>query len=145
MLAPIQLIGRLAPTPLLLVTGVDDQVHAIDEVLEAYERAREPKRLELLEVDEFGLSIEPGLGQAVGLAAGLFDQQLRRAPRFVPSPTPRKPRLAACAPSTRRPPAPGEAGQRRSRLFPARIIWVAVYRLTPSRSAISSGRMPLPL
>ena len=41
------------------MTGVDDEVHAIDEVLRAYDRAWEPKRLELL---EFGLSIEPGLG-----------------------------------------------------------------------------------
>ena len=37
------------------MTGVDDPVHAIDEVLDAYDRAWEPKRLELLPVDEFGL------------------------------------------------------------------------------------------
>jgi len=60
--APVQFIHRLAPTPLLLVTGVDDQVHAIDEVLAAYDRAWQPKRLELLQADGFGLSIEPGLG-----------------------------------------------------------------------------------
>ena len=86
--APVHFLARLAPTPLLLVTGVDDEVHAIDEVLDAYERALQPKRLELLPVDEFGLSIEPGLGQAMNLAADFFDQQLRRAPRIVPSPTP---------------------------------------------------------
>src|SRR4029453_18721659 len=45
--APVQFSHRLAPTPLLLVTGVDDQVHAIDEVLKAYDRAWEPKRLGL--------------------------------------------------------------------------------------------------
>jgi hypothetical protein len=60
--APIHLIHRLAPSPLLMVTGVEDSVHAIDEVLKAYERAWQPKRLELLPVDEIGLSIEPGLG-----------------------------------------------------------------------------------
>jgi pimeloyl-ACP methyl ester carboxylesterase len=86
--APINVIHRLAPTPLLLVTGVDDQVHAIDEVLKAYDRAWEPKRLELLQVDELGLSIEPGLGRSMGLAVEFFDQHLRKAPRFVPSPTP---------------------------------------------------------
>jgi hypothetical protein len=85
--APVQFIHRLAPTPLLLVTGVDDQVHAIDEVLRAYELAWEPKRLELLQVDEFGLSIEPGLGQSMRLAVEFFDQHLRKAPQFVPSPT----------------------------------------------------------
>jgi alpha-beta hydrolase superfamily lysophospholipase len=86
--APLHFIHRLAPTPLLLVTGVDDPVHAVDEVLRAYHRAWEPKRLELLPVDELGLSIEPGLGQSMGLAAEFFDQHLRKAPRFVPSPSP---------------------------------------------------------
>jgi len=52
--APIHLIHRLAPTPLLFVTGVDDEVHAVDEVLRAYDQAWEPKRLELLPLDEFG-------------------------------------------------------------------------------------------
>ena len=86
--APVQFIHRLAPTPLLLVTGVDDQVHAIDEVLRAYDRAWQPKRLELLPVDEFGLSIEPGLGQSMRLAAGFFNQHLCQTSRFEPSPTP---------------------------------------------------------
>jgi uncharacterized protein len=86
--APLNFIHRLAPTPLLMVTGVDDQVHAIDEVLRAYHRAWPPKRLELLQVDEFGLSIEPGLGQSMNLAVEFFDQYLRTQPRFVPSPTP---------------------------------------------------------
>ena len=96
--APVQFIHRLAPTPLLLVTGVDDQVHAIDEVLKAYDRAWEPKRLELLAVDEFGLSIEPGLGQSMSLAAEFFDQHLRRAPRFVPSPMPEEARARGLRP-----------------------------------------------
>ena len=85
--APVHFLARLAPTPLLMVTGVDDDVHAVDQVLQAYECALEPKRLELLAVDEFGLSIEPGLSQAMGLAADFFDQHLRHATRVVPSPT----------------------------------------------------------
>jgi fermentation-respiration switch protein FrsA (DUF1100 family) len=99
--APIHLVHRLAPTPLLLVTGVDDQVHAIDEVLRAYDRAWEPKRLELLQVDEFGLSIEPGLGQSMNLAAEFFDQHLRRAPRFRPSPAPDEARSRGLRPEYR--------------------------------------------
>lgn len=86
--APVHFIHRLAPTPLLLVTGVDDDVHAVDEVLRAFDRASEPKRLELLQVDEYGLSIEPGLGESMGLSVGFFDEHLRRAPLFVPSPPP---------------------------------------------------------
>jgi hypothetical protein len=85
--APIHLIHRLAPSPLLMVTGVEDSVHAIDEVLKAYERAWQPKRLELLPVDEIGLSIEPGLGMSMNLAVEFFDQHLRKKPRFVPSPS----------------------------------------------------------
>jgi uncharacterized protein len=100
--APLHLIHRLAPTPLLLVSGVDDQVHAIDEVLRAYDRAWEPKRLELLQVDELGLSIEPGLGQSMRLAVEFFDQHLRRAPRFVPSPTPEEAEARGLRPEYRR-------------------------------------------
>ena len=98
----MQFIHRLAPPPLLMVTGVDDQVHAVDEVLRAYDRAFEPKRLELLQVDEFGLSIEPGLGQSMGLAAEFFDQHLRRAPRFVPSPTPEEAQARGLRPEYRK-------------------------------------------
>jgi uncharacterized protein len=107
--APIHVIHRLAPTPLLLVTGVDDELHAIDEVLDAYARAWEPKRLELLPVDEFGLSIEPGLGQSIGLAADFFDQHLRRAPRFEPSPLPDEARARGLRPEYR-----AAAGTRRA-------------------------------
>jgi fermentation-respiration switch protein FrsA (DUF1100 family) len=99
--APVNFIHRLAPTPLLMVTGVDDQVHAIDEVLRAYDRAWEPKRLELLQVDEFGLSIEPGLGQSMNLAAEFFDQHLRQTPRFVPSPAPEEARSRGLRPEYR--------------------------------------------
>jgi uncharacterized protein len=69
--APVQFIHRLAPTPLLLVTGVDDQVHAIDEVLAAYDRAWQPKRLELLRVDEVRAVPGPRGGRGPRAAAGV--------------------------------------------------------------------------
>jgi uncharacterized protein len=100
--APARFIHRLAPTPLLLITGVGDQVHAIDEVLKAYDLAWEPKRLELLQVDEFGLSIEPGLGQSMGLTVEFFDQHLRKAPLFVPSPSPEDAQARGLRPEYRR-------------------------------------------
>jgi hypothetical protein len=37
--APVYFLHRLAPTPLLMISGVDDELHAIDEVLNAYHRA----------------------------------------------------------------------------------------------------------
>ena len=103
--APVHFIHRLAPIPLLMVTGVEDELHAIDEVLNAYDKASEPKRLELLQVDEYGLSIEPGLGQSMGIAVDFIDQHLRKAPLFVPSPSPEKARERGLRP---------EYGERRS-------------------------------
>ncbi len=38
-------IGRIAPTPLLVICMTEDTVTPTDEILAAYERAREPKRL----------------------------------------------------------------------------------------------------
>ena len=41
-------IGRISPTPLLLVVALDDTITVTDLALAAYERALEPKRLELV-------------------------------------------------------------------------------------------------
>ena len=41
-------IGRVSPTPLLLVVALDDTITVTDLALAAYERALEPKRLELV-------------------------------------------------------------------------------------------------
>ena len=93
--------------PALAASDVSDVlrgVHAIDEVLNAYHRAWEPKRLELLQVDEFGLSIEPGLGQAMNLAAGFFDQHLRKVAPFRPSPAPDEARSRGLRPEYRKVP-----------------------------------------
>jgi hypothetical protein len=85
--APVNFIHRLAPTPLLMITGKHDTVHPIDDVLVAFWKAREPKRLELLPYDEVGLSIEPGLGESMMFAVEWFDDHLRIARPFRPSPS----------------------------------------------------------
>lgn len=41
-------IARIAPTPLLLITGDDDTVTPTDDILAAYNEAREPKRLKIV-------------------------------------------------------------------------------------------------
>jgi fermentation-respiration switch protein FrsA (DUF1100 family) len=41
-------IGRVSPTPLLMVVGLNDAITITDLALAAYERALEPKRLELV-------------------------------------------------------------------------------------------------
>jgi fermentation-respiration switch protein FrsA (DUF1100 family) len=41
-------IGRVSPTPLLMVIAQNDTITVADLALAAYERALEPKRLELI-------------------------------------------------------------------------------------------------
>ncbi|MFI7221365.1 alpha/beta hydrolase [Micromonospora maritima] len=84
---PETFLERLAPRPLLMITSREDLTHDVDEVLAAHARAREPKRLELLPYDERGLSVEPGLGESMRLAVDWFDEHLRSARRFTPSPS----------------------------------------------------------
>jgi uncharacterized protein len=46
---PIDVVARIAPRPLLLIHGAENRLHAPAESHDLYERAREPKRLELLD------------------------------------------------------------------------------------------------
>ncbi|MBT2231969.1 alpha/beta hydrolase [Nonomuraea sp. NEAU-A123] len=116
--APEAFIDRVAPRPLLMVTGREDLTHDIGEVLDAYAKAREPKQLELLPFDERGLSVEPGLGQSMTIAVEWFDRHLRQAPRFVPSPPASEVRTRGLRPeflevdgSVSSPSVPREAGE----------------------------------
>jgi fermentation-respiration switch protein FrsA (DUF1100 family) len=84
--APEDFLTRMAPTPLLMVSSRQDVVHDVEEVLDAYARAHEPKRLELLPHDERGLSIEPGLGESMALATEWFDEHLCRPRPLAVSP-----------------------------------------------------------
>lgn len=78
--APEHFIEHLAPTPLLMIAnGGYDPYHTLDEVQIAYHKAGEPKRLEVLPYDMMGLYIEPGLGEAMGLAIDWFDRYLRKS------------------------------------------------------------------
>ena len=46
-------VGHVAPTPLLMVVATDDDLAATDVALSAFERAGEPKSLELIEGHHF--------------------------------------------------------------------------------------------
>jgi len=70
-----------------MITGAEDTIHDMGEVLSAFDRAREPKRIEILPYDELGLSIEPGLGESMRFSAEWFDARLRRGKLFQPSPS----------------------------------------------------------
>jgi fermentation-respiration switch protein FrsA (DUF1100 family) len=47
--SPEQVVHRLAPRPLLIVHGAENELHKPIEARSLYEHARDPKRLELLE------------------------------------------------------------------------------------------------
>ena len=74
---PESVIHQIAPRPLLIVaTAGYDMIHPMDQLLEAYEKAHEPKRLALLPYDQTGLYADPGLGEAMAEAIGWFQKYL---------------------------------------------------------------------
>ena len=74
-------IERVAPTPLLMVVAAKDHLTPADLALEAYTRALEPKRLELLPGGHFEAYVEPGFEQASRAATDWFVQHLLGAGR----------------------------------------------------------------
>lgn len=72
-------IEHIAPTPLLVICMTEDTITPADEILAAYERAREPKRLFLRpggHFDAYGLHRDA----ALGVAADWFAEHLLGAP-----------------------------------------------------------------
>jgi fermentation-respiration switch protein FrsA (DUF1100 family) len=80
-------IGRIAPTPLLMVIAAGDHLTPSDLALEAYGRACEPKRLELLPGGHFDAYVGDGFQQASRAERDWFVQHLLasrvRAPALV--------------------------------------------------------------
>jgi fermentation-respiration switch protein FrsA (DUF1100 family) len=72
-------IERIAPTPLLMVVAAGDHLTPCDMALEAYTRAHEPKRLELLPGGHFEAYVGPGFLQASSAAREWFVQHLQTA------------------------------------------------------------------
>ncbi|RSN11497.1 alpha/beta hydrolase [Nonomuraea sp. WAC 01424] len=94
--APENLIHRLAPTPLLMIAnGAWDPYHILEEAQSAFDRAGEPKRLEVLPYDVLGLYTGPGLDEAMTLAVDWFDLHLRRTPLAAVTPVPAYETVAA--------------------------------------------------
>ncbi len=70
-------IARVAPTPLLMVVAADDVLTPADLALEAYEDAREPKRLVMLPGGHFDVYTAPGFQISSGAARDWFVEHLR--------------------------------------------------------------------
>ncbi|HKV54827.1 MAG TPA: alpha/beta fold hydrolase [Candidatus Binataceae bacterium] len=69
-------IDRIAPRALSIITTKQDDAHPIEQIVEAYEMAREPKSLTLLDMYVLDVYWEPGLSIALGKAVEWYDKFL---------------------------------------------------------------------
>jgi len=70
-------IDRIAPRALSIITTKDDDAHPIEQIVEAYEMAREHKNLTLLDMYVLDVYSEPGLSIALGKAVEWYDRFLK--------------------------------------------------------------------
>jgi uncharacterized protein len=70
-------IDRIAPRALSIITTKYDDAHPIEQIVEAYEMAREPKSLTLLDMYVLDVYSEPGLSIALGKAVEWYDKFLK--------------------------------------------------------------------
>lgn len=74
---PAGSIHLISPTPLLMVVGAEDTLTPTDMAIAAYERAREPKSLVVMEGGKhFDAYTEPGLSQSAPPAVEWFERHL---------------------------------------------------------------------
>ncbi|MFD1543964.1 alpha/beta hydrolase [Nonomuraea guangzhouensis] len=92
-------VPHLTPTPLLMIAnGGWDPYHMLEEAQSAFDKAGEPKRLEVLPHDVLGLYTGPGLEEAMAFAIDWFDLYLRRTRLADITPTPTFESVAAMTP-----------------------------------------------
>jgi fermentation-respiration switch protein FrsA (DUF1100 family) len=70
-------IDRIAPRALSIITTKDDDAHPIEQIVDAFEMAREPKSLTLLDMYVLDVYSEPGLSIALGKAVEWYDKFLK--------------------------------------------------------------------
>jgi fermentation-respiration switch protein FrsA (DUF1100 family) len=76
---PCSIVDQIAPRAVCLITAAGrDDVHPLDQIQEAYERCREPRRLVLLPYDGLDLRFDPGWSKALDEAVAWFDLHLKR-------------------------------------------------------------------
>jgi fermentation-respiration switch protein FrsA (DUF1100 family) len=75
---PGRWISRIAPTPLLMLVAKDDDVAPTDLALDGFARAREPKKLVLMDGDHFSPYVEK-FELSSSVAIDWFDTHLKPA------------------------------------------------------------------
>lgn len=73
---PADWIDKISPTPLLMIVANDDELTPTDLAIEAYARAKEPKRLEIISGGHFSAYTEPGLSSSAPAALEWFKSYL---------------------------------------------------------------------
>jgi acetyl esterase/lipase len=74
---PIDVVGAIAPRATCIVTAAGyDPVHPLDQILEAYERCREPRQLHLIGQRGLDLRFDPGWTRCLELSADWFATRL---------------------------------------------------------------------
>jgi pimeloyl-ACP methyl ester carboxylesterase len=84
--APERMVGRLAPRPLLIVHGAQNELHKPVEARSMFDNAGEPKRLELLENSghtEWMFDDNPTFKRVVGLLEEFLEQAFAATPSPV--------------------------------------------------------------
>lgn len=75
---PAANINMISPTPLLMIVAGNDTLTPTDLAIEAFQRAREPKKLVILSGSHFEAYTEPGLSESAPPAVEWFKQHLMR-------------------------------------------------------------------
>jgi hypothetical protein len=84
--APERMVARLAPRPLLIVHGAQNELHKLVEARSMFDNAGEPKRLELLENSghtEWMFDDNPTFKRVVGLLEEFLEMALATTPSAV--------------------------------------------------------------
>jgi hypothetical protein len=74
---PVSTISEVAPRALCMIIATGyETLHPVEPALAAYAQAREPKMLALVEYDQLGLYLEPGVSEGVGIALSFLQKHL---------------------------------------------------------------------
>jgi len=87
--SPESVVHRIAPRPLLVVHGDDNRLHRVEEARSLYDKAREPKRLQLLAGrghTEWMFDDDPTFRHVIDVMDDFLGESLAHPPTRVPAP-----------------------------------------------------------